>query len=148
MGALQVARVCPCSEREPVKASAVMANPVAYIAGFLSALAVLIAAAARLRYRSDRRAVLVRQARLHRADKLLDALSGTLRATANPDAAAATSLDPESDTLVRTHVGEARAPNRRRILQTRERPRQKPSPASRFCADALIGALPRFPDSP
>lgn len=132
-----------------MKASAVMANPVAYIAGFLSALAVLIAAVARLRYRSYRRAVLVRQARLHRADKLLDALSGTLRATANPDATAATSLDPESDTLVRTHVGEARAPNRRQILlQTRERPRQKPSPASRFCADALIGALPRFPDSP
>ena len=36
-----------------------MANPVAYIAGFLSALAVLIAAVARLRYRSYRRAVLV-----------------------------------------------------------------------------------------
>jgi hypothetical protein len=76
-------------------------NPVAYIAGFLSALVVLILAAARLRYRSYRRAVLVRQARLHRAEKLLAALSGTLRATANPDAAPATSLDPESDTLVR-----------------------------------------------
>ena len=76
-------------------------NPVAYIAGFLSALVVLILSAARLRYRSYRRAVLVRQARLHRAEKLLAALSGTLRATANPDAAPATSLDPDSDTLVR-----------------------------------------------
>jgi hypothetical protein len=45
--------------------------------------------------------VLKRQQRLKRADKLLDALAGTLRATANPDAAPATSLEPETDTLVR-----------------------------------------------
>ena len=34
----------------------------------------------------------------------LDALAGTLRATANPDATPATNLDPETDTLVRNTV--------------------------------------------
>ena len=130
-------------------------NPVAYIAGFLSALVVLILAAARLRYRSYRRAVLVRQARLHRAEKLLAALSGTLRATANPDAAPATSLDPESDTLVRERTAaQGECPNLR--ARTHFSPARAYDHATRHTRVSIrrLGPqsadtpLPRFPDSP
>mgnify|MGYP006889572173 FL=1 len=69
--------------------------------GLLSAFIVVVALAAQIRYSRYRKRVLKRQQRLKRADKLLDALAGTLRATANPDAAPATSLEPETDTLVR-----------------------------------------------
>ena len=116
-------------------------NPVAYIAGFLSALVVLILAAARLRYRSYRRAVLVRQARLHRAEKLLAALSGTLRATANPDAAPATSLDPESDTLVRERTAaQGDCPNLRRARTHALFPRARVRPRD--------ASYPRLDSSP
>jgi hypothetical protein len=59
--------------------------------GLLSAFIVVVALAAQIRYSRYRKRVLKRQQRLKRADKLLDALAGTLRATANPDAAPATS---------------------------------------------------------
>lgn len=67
----------------------------------LSVLVLLVLWAARVRYRRYRRKVKARAARMRRAGKLLDALAGTLRATANPDATPATNLDPETDTLVR-----------------------------------------------
>ena len=69
--------------------------------GALGGLIFLVLWAARVRYRRYRRKVKARAVRMRRAEKLLDALAGTLRATANPDAAPATSLDPETDTLVR-----------------------------------------------
>ena len=67
------------------------------LAGFVS----LVLAWARVRYRSGRRILKAKARRRERADKLLDALAGTLRATANPDAIPATLLNPEEDHLVR-----------------------------------------------
>ena len=66
--------------------------------------AVVVALAAQIRYSRYSKRVLKRQQRWKRADKLLDALAGTLRAIANPDATPATSLAPETDTLVRENT--------------------------------------------
>ena len=81
-------------------------HAVALTIGLLSAFIVVVVFVAQIRYSRYRKRVLKRQQRLKRADKLLDALAGTLRATANPDAAPATSLAPETDTLVRENARE------------------------------------------
>jgi len=83
-------------------------STVYYTVGVLAFLILIVIAWARRRYRAYRRRVLARQARITRAEKLMDALAGTLRATANPDAAPATSLDPLTDTLVRRRAARRR----------------------------------------
>lgn len=77
-----------------------MVSATALTAGILTCLIVLFALAVSVRYSQYSKRVARRQQRLMRADKLLDALAGTLRATANPDAAPATSLNPDTDTLM------------------------------------------------
>ena len=84
-------------------------STVYYTVGVLAFLILIVIAWARRRYRAYRRRVLARQARITRAEKLMDALAGTLRATANPDAAPATSLDPLTDTLVRRRAARRRS---------------------------------------
>ena len=79
-------------------------DTVALTIGLLSAFIVVVALAAQIRYSRYSKRVLKRQQRLKRADKLLDALAGTLRAVANPDATPATGLAPETDTLVRENT--------------------------------------------
>ena len=79
-------------------------DTVALTIGLLSAFIVVVALAAQIRYSRYSKRVLKRQQRLKRADKLLDALAGTLRAVANPDATPATGLTPETDTLVRENT--------------------------------------------
>lgn len=79
-------------------------DTVALTIGLLSAFIVVVALAAQIRYSRYSKRVLKRQQRLKRADKLLDALAGTLRAVANPDATPATGLAPEKDTLVRENT--------------------------------------------
>ena len=80
-----------------------MVSVVGLAVGVLSVLLVFLTLVGHYRfayYRQYARQVAQRQQRLLRADKLLDALAGTLRATANPDAAPATSLNPATDTLM------------------------------------------------